>query len=479
VRAAGALAVAGVALVTAGAAISVVTLLMPALGEIPPAAAASSADCAGGAMQIVAHQDDDLFFLSPDVLHDIEAGRCVRTVYVTAGDAGHKEDYWGGREAGARAAYAAMAGVEDAWTASDAGVPGRSILKETLTAAPNISLVFLRLPDGRRTGAGNAVHDYESLMRLWQGDIPEMTAVDSSETYTAADLHLTLSDLLIGFGPTTVRTQDWTIPFRHGDNADHTATALFAQEADQDYTAGHRLLAYGGYPQWTRPANVSGADLQAKARVLLTYAGHDRQMCVKPWCTGALVSSLRVGRQYIVATESRTDTAQGDGVLVTASSESTTTGQGAAKAVDGIPSGSPSSRTTEWRTEGGGVGSWLQLDFPSPVALGGVVLNDRPNLQDNITSGTLVFSDGSTVAVGPLPDNGSALTVAFAQRTVTSVRLRIDGVSATTHDVGLSEIETYAALPMPAANAGSSSATPVAGSAHDVADTSLGSRRAS
>ncbi len=44
-----------------------------------------AAPCIGGALTIVAHPDDDLLFLNPDILRDIEAGRCARTVFVTAG----------------------------------------------------------------------------------------------------------------------------------------------------------------------------------------------------------------------------------------------------------------------------------------------------------------------------------------------------------------------------------------------------------
>ena len=39
-------------------------------------------------MQIVAHPDDDLLFQSPDLLHDVVGGKCVRTVFVTAGERG-------------------------------------------------------------------------------------------------------------------------------------------------------------------------------------------------------------------------------------------------------------------------------------------------------------------------------------------------------------------------------------------------------
>src|SRR4051812_27265299 len=70
----------------------------------------------GATMNIVAHEDDDLLFLSPDLIHDVQAGRCVRTVFVTAGAFPGATDYGGQREAGSRAANALMAGVANSWT---------------------------------------------------------------------------------------------------------------------------------------------------------------------------------------------------------------------------------------------------------------------------------------------------------------------------------------------------------------------------
>ena len=49
--------------------------------------AVSLAACQKGkSMNIVAHADDDILFLSPDLLDTIDEGGCVRTVYVTAGN---------------------------------------------------------------------------------------------------------------------------------------------------------------------------------------------------------------------------------------------------------------------------------------------------------------------------------------------------------------------------------------------------------
>jgi hypothetical protein len=66
-------------------------------------------------MNIVAHEDDDLLFMNPDLLHDISAGHCIRTIYITAGDAGSGQLYWLSRQQGSEAAYSSMIGSHDIW----------------------------------------------------------------------------------------------------------------------------------------------------------------------------------------------------------------------------------------------------------------------------------------------------------------------------------------------------------------------------
>ena len=56
----------------------------------------------GTTLNFVAHEDDDLLFLSPDLLHDLHNGKCVTTVLLTAGDAGDVSSYWLGREDGSK-----------------------------------------------------------------------------------------------------------------------------------------------------------------------------------------------------------------------------------------------------------------------------------------------------------------------------------------------------------------------------------------
>jgi hypothetical protein len=126
-----------------------------------------------------------------------------------------------------------------------------------------------------------------------------------------------------------------------------------------------------------------------------------------------------------------------------ASSENTSAGQTAHKANDGVIDGYPGDLTKEWATVGGKAGSWLKLTWSKPVTVTRVVLYDRPNLYDQITGGTLNFSDGSSVSVGVLNNNGTGVTIDFAARTITSLQLNITSVSPSTHNVGLAEIQVY------------------------------------
>ena len=276
----------------------------PALVPAAQAHPAPRTSCVDPVMVVVAHQDDDLLFTSPDLAADVASGRCVRTVFLTTGDAAQGTAYWKGREAGSQAAYASMAGVADRWTASSTTVLGQQLRTTTLVGGPQITLVFVRLPDGNRTGTGMAVHGHESLMKLWDGTIPTIHAVDSSAWFSAQSLEQTLSALITAEAPTTIRTMDWTRAFHTGDNADHTATALLTRSAAVSAAdATHRsidLLAYEGYPSWTRPPNVADTGLRRKAAAVTAYAPHDPDLCLEPWCALGVATSVRVARQYVV-----------------------------------------------------------------------------------------------------------------------------------------------------------------------------------
>jgi glycosyltransferase involved in cell wall biosynthesis/LmbE family N-acetylglucosaminyl deacetylase len=128
---------------------------------------------------------------------------------------------------------------------------------------------------------------------------------------------------------------------------------------------------------------------------------------------------------------------------VNVSSENTVTNQLGIKAIDGITDGYPRFPANEWVTVGETAGAWIQLSWSQAYTVNKIILYDRPNLQDNITSAMLTFSDGSSIQVGTLPNNGSGYEITFAAKTIKWVKLTVD--TAVGKITGLSEFEVYEA----------------------------------
>lgn len=120
-------------------------------------------------------------------------------------------------------------------------------------------------------------------------------------------------------------------------------------------------------------------------------------------------------------------------------------GYSAEGAVDGIVGGYPGEKSSEW-SAGSTVGATLTLTWNTPQTIDRILLYDRPNTTDQITSGTISFSDGSTLPVGELPNDASQpLELKFAAKTITSLTFKVAGVKAGTENAGLAEIAVFRA----------------------------------
>ncbi|PLB45997.1 hypothetical protein P170DRAFT_414784 [Aspergillus steynii IBT 23096] len=231
-------------------------------------------------LNIVAHQDDDLLFLSPDLLHNVHGGAGLRTIFLTAGDAGNDWAYWNGRQAGSLAAYAQMAGVANEWTESDSGAPDTDIPVYTLNGRSDISLAFLQLPDGGLDGTGWESTHHVSLLQLWNGDLESIETLTGSTSYTKDKLLSTLAWLIEDFDPLRINTMDYVndvnIDF---DHPDHSVTGFFADNAERQSTSSAELVGYLGYSTKDRTPNVGGDDLQQKQDTFFFYAGYDPGTC--------------------------------------------------------------------------------------------------------------------------------------------------------------------------------------------------------
>ncbi|MDR3711096.1 MAG: glycoside hydrolase family 31 protein [Capsulimonadaceae bacterium] len=123
---------------------------------------------------------------------------------------------------------------------------------------------------------------------------------------------------------------------------------------------------------------------------------------------------------------------------------STQEGYGAAGINDGVIDGYPGNKAREWASNGEKAGAWARLEWGAPVELNAIALYDRPNTVDQVTSGTIEFSDGSSQTFGALPDGGQMpLIVTFSPRTVSWFKVTIGGVKPRTENAGFAEIAAY------------------------------------
>jgi len=114
-------------------------------------------------------------------------------------------------------------------------------------------------------------------------------------------------------------------------------------------------------------------------------------------------------------------------------------------AIDTNVGGYPGDIKQEWASLKESKGAWIKLEWKSPQTVGRVLLFDRPNKYDYITTGLLTFSDGSTVKTGVLTDDASSgREVSFPPRKVTWIKFTVTGVKTGYGHIGLSELAVFA-----------------------------------
>ncbi|HOW84594.1 MAG TPA: hypothetical protein P5119_04480 [Candidatus Aminicenantes bacterium] len=113
-------------------------------------------------------------------------------------------------------------------------------------------------------------------------------------------------------------------------------------------------------------------------------------------------------------------------------------------AVDGVVDLDENVNRREWVSRGERQTAMIRLSWDSPQEVRRVWLFDRPNAKDHITSGALLFSDGSSVKVGELPNDArSAREIVFPAKRVSWVVFAADTVSPETSNAGLAEFAVF------------------------------------
>ena len=223
---------------------------------------------------IVAHQDDWQLFMGDVVAQQVRAGNPVVFIYLTAGDDGRDSLYWTTRERGALESTRVAAGLAATDSTADqcsmANALEHAIRKCTIG---NTESHFLRLPDGRRSGTGFALHSHESLRRLRARRIASISAVDGSTSYSNwADLVSTVG-VLIGESSrdriVTIHTSDPSVVVNPHDHFDHRMAGLLV--ADSRRKNRWNVVYYAGYALATRAANRSRDQARLKTALFLAY----------------------------------------------------------------------------------------------------------------------------------------------------------------------------------------------------------------
>lgn len=234
------------------------------------------------ALAVVAHPDDDLLFMSEFVRHALAHKVPLRVVYLTAGDAGRTAGYWRGREEGVRAAYGKMLGGQPAWAQGYVYLhAGRFAESRTEVEGAQVSLVFLRLPDGNTDGRGFKRTRKTSLARLWREGAGTLRAVDSATRLSKDRLQTALAHIFEDWRDLTSKRPrlgllnclDVGAPGE--DHADHKAASLFAVAAAAQTGKSPRTFLHAGYDIRHLPQNLSFDQQSAKWDAFVAYTAHD------------------------------------------------------------------------------------------------------------------------------------------------------------------------------------------------------------
>ena len=213
-------------------------------------------------------------------LKGIRRGNHAVFIYLTAGDDNRDSDYWRARERAALQSTRLAANAatnSDTITCASTAVLTHDIRRCTIA---NTTSYFLRLPDGRRDGAGFEHNAFHSLRKLRAKKISAIMAVDSSGTYGDwNDIRATIEELVRRELPegnsVTLHVNDPNAVINPRDHSDHRMAGLLG--AGLRKNPGWGMIYYVGYALAGRPDNRSRSQTREKTALFLVY---DREMLI-------------------------------------------------------------------------------------------------------------------------------------------------------------------------------------------------------
>ena len=270
---------------------------------------------------VVAHADDWQLFMGDVVVEALRRGDPVLAVLTNAGDAARGNEFWRTREVAALAsvrAAEALAGVPATtplcnsmhvpgheWPAARASLVAAATHRVRGCRTPRMTTVFLRLPDGKPSGAGYAEHRFASMKRLADSTIGRLDALDSSTSYRGIDdLGATVTAIIREhqrLGLTMhIHTSDPDVLANPIDHSDHRVTGQLAIEAARALRVPVTL--YSGYSNVRRADNLPP---EAAAWKSYCFVAYDRAMMTTHGSWSAYAENAWAHAQYLSRTYAR------------------------------------------------------------------------------------------------------------------------------------------------------------------------------
>ena len=232
--------------------------------------------CATRLVSVVAHVDDDLLFINPQIMKDFDNGACINTVHLIGGSSGGDMNWVCTREEGLRKAYARMANLPDVWTVEDIVFAGKYVTRMTLNANPNVKLFEVRLPGGDVRGSAPLQNFWDlpgQTITSQSGNAPAHPTCDkgiANNTFNRDELKATLLSILQTQKATKLSTLNPdTTPWL--EHPDHIYAARLTRETAKSLSANIPISYYETYPSSARPFNVLGQELQRKRDIAAAY----------------------------------------------------------------------------------------------------------------------------------------------------------------------------------------------------------------
>ncbi|HEY2031712.1 MAG TPA: FG-GAP-like repeat-containing protein [Myxococcales bacterium] len=273
-----------------------------------------------GIVYVMAHQDDEIYFMEPDAAVSLQSGRPTTLVWITAGSSGDGAAVWQARENQSRAAAANTVGLASNWTCGPRLYLGRlSPNYCTLNGAPQIVHISLRLPDG----GTSALWATDGGAPFFVAPVSTLTSADGTSVYSRSDVVQVLTQILADSSAAVLGTMDSTLAYGD-DHTDHHTAGLFALEAARAYGRplaiqiyrGYSIDGEGYYPIPVAEAqNLSSADIAEKVSLLSPYGldctGSFGNFCPRRYA----VSRVAAGTSALVSGGSCLDSSSGTPVL--------------------------------------------------------------------------------------------------------------------------------------------------------------------